>query len=74
MFSCTLMVTISQQIAVTGLKEETLLSNLYQASDERGQLACPECQLRLGDMFRREAVLRTNAESWTVSSCACVTF
>lgn len=69
------MVTISQQMAVTSLEEEILLSNLYQASSELGQLACPECQLHLGDvLFHREAVPRANTENWTVLSCARVTF
>lgn len=67
--------TISQQMAVTGLEEEIFLSNLCQASDELGQSARPECQHHPGDvLFHREAVLRTSTESWTVSICAHVTF
>lgn len=73
MYSCTLMVTISQQMAVTGLEEEILLSNLYQASDELGQWACPECQLHLGDiLFHKEAVLRkTHRELGCLKLCPC---
>lgn len=67
------MVTISQQMTVTGLEEEITLSNLYQASDELGQLACPQCQLHLGEVLsHRETMLRTSSKSWAVSSCACV--